>query len=56
VAGIAAFADDVRAGRFPADDESYHLASEVARTLGQDDGDNDSLAGLYAAVTGGMPA
>jgi 3-methyl-2-oxobutanoate hydroxymethyltransferase len=55
VAAIGAFADDVRAGRFPADEESYHLAAEVARTLGQD-GDDDSLAGLYAAVTGGMPA
>jgi 3-methyl-2-oxobutanoate hydroxymethyltransferase len=55
VAAIGTFADDVRAGRFPADEESYHLAPEVARTLGQD-GDDDSLAGLYAAVTGGMPA
>ena len=31
---MAAFADDVRAGRFPADDESYHLSDEVRRALG----------------------
>lgn len=55
VAGISAFADDVRAGRFPADDESYHLAPDVARTLGQD-ADEDNLAGLYTAITGGLPA
>ena len=30
----AAYADDVRSGRFPADDESYHLSAEVAETLG----------------------
>ncbi len=56
VAAISAYADDVRAGRFPADEESYHLAAEVARTLGQDGDEGDNLAGLYAAVTGGMPA
>ncbi len=56
VAAISAYADDVRAGRFPADEESYHLAPEVARTLGQDGDEDDNLAGLYAAVTGGMPA
>jgi 3-methyl-2-oxobutanoate hydroxymethyltransferase len=30
---VAAFADDVRAGRFPGDDESYHLRADVAETL-----------------------
>jgi 3-methyl-2-oxobutanoate hydroxymethyltransferase len=34
VAGLATFADDVRARRFPADDESYHLADGVADALG----------------------
>ncbi len=34
VTAVAAYADDVRTGRFPADGESYHLAAEVAETLG----------------------
>jgi 3-methyl-2-oxobutanoate hydroxymethyltransferase len=34
VEAIAAFAADVRSGRFPADDETYHLSTEVAETLG----------------------
>ncbi len=34
VAAIAAYADDVRAGRFPSDDESYHLSDEQAAALG----------------------
>jgi 3-methyl-2-oxobutanoate hydroxymethyltransferase len=34
VAAMRAYADDVRAGRFPADDESYHLSDEVAELLG----------------------
>jgi 3-methyl-2-oxobutanoate hydroxymethyltransferase len=34
VAAVSAFADDVRAGRFPTDDESYHLSDEVAGALG----------------------
>ena len=33
VAAMAAFADDVRTGRFPADDESYHVSDEVAESL-----------------------
>jgi 3-methyl-2-oxobutanoate hydroxymethyltransferase len=40
VAALATFADDVRAHRFPADDESYHLADGVADALG-----------LYGAAT-----
>ena len=32
-AALATFAADVRGGRFPADDESYHLNNEVAETL-----------------------
>lgn len=34
VAAVAAFAADVRAGRFPSDAESYHLGDEVAAALG----------------------
>ena len=34
VAAVAAYADDVRAGRFPSDSESYHLSDDVAATLG----------------------
>ena len=33
IAALAAFADDVRSRRFPADEESYHLSEEVAETL-----------------------
>jgi 3-methyl-2-oxobutanoate hydroxymethyltransferase len=34
VSALAAFADDVRSGRFPNDEESYHLSSEQADALG----------------------
>ena len=34
VAAIAAYAADVRGGRFPSDAESYHLTDEVAESLG----------------------
>ena len=34
VAAVATYADDVRSGRFPADEESYHLSDEVAESLG----------------------
>ncbi len=33
VEGLQAFADDVRARRFPSDAESYHLSAEVAESL-----------------------
>ncbi len=33
VAAMTAFADDVRTGRFPADDESYHVSDDVAESL-----------------------
>jgi len=33
VDAIAAFADDVRAGRFPGEDETYHLADDVLGAL-----------------------
>src|SRR5205085_7862062 len=33
VAAVSAYAADVRAGRFPADEESYHLAADVAAAL-----------------------
>jgi 3-methyl-2-oxobutanoate hydroxymethyltransferase len=31
---VARFADDVRGRRFPASDETYHLADDVAEALG----------------------
>jgi len=34
ISAVAAYADDVRAGRFPADAESYHLSDDVATSLG----------------------
>jgi 3-methyl-2-oxobutanoate hydroxymethyltransferase len=34
VEALAAFAADVRTGRFPADEESYHLADDVSEALG----------------------
>lgn len=33
VAAMSSFADDVRSGRFPSDDESYHVSADVAETL-----------------------
>ena len=33
VRGLRDFAADVRAGRFPSDDESYHLRGDVAEAL-----------------------
>jgi 3-methyl-2-oxobutanoate hydroxymethyltransferase len=33
IAALSAFADDVRARRFPADEESYHLPGDVAEAL-----------------------
>ena len=33
VSAMAAFADDVRSGAFPSDDESYHVSGEVAESL-----------------------
>jgi 3-methyl-2-oxobutanoate hydroxymethyltransferase len=40
VAGLGAFAADVRAGRFPADDESYHLSDDVRSALHLYSGDS----------------
>jgi 3-methyl-2-oxobutanoate hydroxymethyltransferase len=40
VAAMATFADDVRTGRFPSAEESYHLSSEAAESMG-----------LYGSVT-----
>ena len=34
VGAMARYADDVRSGAFPSDDESYHLSDEVAESLG----------------------
>ena len=36
VTAMAAYASDVRAGRFPSDQESYHLTGDVARQLAAD--------------------
>jgi 3-methyl-2-oxobutanoate hydroxymethyltransferase len=33
VKALEAFASDVRSGAFPADEESYHLAGDVAEAL-----------------------
>ena len=44
VAAVAAYASDVRGGRFPSDQESYHLTGDVARQLG---GDQERVVGLY---------
>jgi 3-methyl-2-oxobutanoate hydroxymethyltransferase len=44
VAAMAAYANDVRSGRFPSDQESYHLADDVARQL---IGEEDLVVGLY---------
>jgi 3-methyl-2-oxobutanoate hydroxymethyltransferase len=41
IEALTAFAADVRGGAFPNDDESYHLSSDAAETLG-----------LYGATTG----
>lgn len=40
VAGVAAYADDVRKGRFPSHAESYHLADAAAEALGLYGGDS----------------
>ena len=37
VSAVSAFADDVRAGRFPAEAEGYRLSDDVARALGSAD-------------------
>ncbi len=46
VAALAQYASDVRGGIFPSDEESYHLADEVARQL---DGGADLVVGLYGS-------
>jgi 3-methyl-2-oxobutanoate hydroxymethyltransferase len=33
-AAVSRFAEDVRAGRFPSSDETYHLADDVAEAFG----------------------
>ncbi len=53
VEALAAFAADVRAGRFPSAAESYHLKAEEAAALGLDPATGgpagpSSIAGLYA--------
>jgi 3-methyl-2-oxobutanoate hydroxymethyltransferase len=44
VTALAAYAADVRARRFPSDDESYHLSQEVSRQLV---GEQELVVGLY---------
>ena len=46
VAALRAFAEDVRARRFPSDDESYHLSAEVAEA-------SASTARLASPITRG---
>ena len=61
VEALSSFAADVRAGRFPRADESYHLNPEEASALGHDapigspvlpaatgSAESDAVAGLYA--------
>jgi 3-methyl-2-oxobutanoate hydroxymethyltransferase len=47
VVALAAYAEDVRAGRFPSYDESYHLADEVSRGLLATD---DEFVALYGGI------
>jgi hypothetical protein len=43
---MTAYATDVRTGRFPSDEESYHLSNEVARRLLAED---ELVVGLYGS-------
>ncbi|HEY2300928.1 MAG TPA: 3-methyl-2-oxobutanoate hydroxymethyltransferase [Acidimicrobiales bacterium] len=47
VAALTAYAGDVRAHRFPSDQESYHLPADVLRQLAQDE---DQVVGLYGSA------
>jgi 3-methyl-2-oxobutanoate hydroxymethyltransferase len=49
VQAMSTYAADVRARRFPSDEESYHLPADVSRVLLADEED---IAGLYSSVTG----
>ena len=42
VEAMTAYADDVRARRFPSDEETYHLPDQVAAVLGAEDGASKS--------------
>ena len=46
VAAMAAYASDVRGRRFPTDQESYHLAGDVARELS---GPGEAVVALYSS-------
>jgi 3-methyl-2-oxobutanoate hydroxymethyltransferase len=46
VAAVATYAADVRAHRFPSDQESYHLPAEVQRQL---EDSEDQVVGLYGS-------
>jgi 3-methyl-2-oxobutanoate hydroxymethyltransferase len=46
VTAMTAYATDVRTGRFPSDEESYHLSNEVARRLLAED---ELVVGLYGS-------
>jgi 3-methyl-2-oxobutanoate hydroxymethyltransferase len=61
VTALAAFAQDVREHRFPSDEESYHLAGDVARALGLDQRPgagtaDDDLSALYGGTGLAMAA
>ena len=47
VAALTAYAGDVRAHRFPSDQESYHLPADVLRQLAHDE---DQVVGLYGSA------
>jgi 3-methyl-2-oxobutanoate hydroxymethyltransferase len=56
VAAVSAYAADVRAGRFPADEESYHLAADVAAALGQPFGSRESGSSGASGASGAAGA
>ncbi len=49
VAAVAAYAEDVRARRFPSDDETYHMPEEAARALLGEEGDRQRPGGRRAS-------
>jgi len=54
IAAIAAYADDVRSGAFPSEEETYHLPAATAAALGLTETRPDEsadLAGLYGNAT-----
>jgi 3-methyl-2-oxobutanoate hydroxymethyltransferase len=56
VAAVSAFGADVRAGRFPSDEESYHLSADVAAALGMGAPGMGAPASGPASAAGSRPA